>query len=73
MKEIEKEVNLNGRFESITMMDLRKQPGKVIDMVVLGKTFVLTRGRKEVAVISKLPGVQLTINVGRDGKISHGL
>ena len=60
-------------MEKITMMQLRKQPGEVIDMVVLGKTYILTRGDKEVAVISKLPGVNLTINVDSHGNINHSL
>ena len=73
MKSITDEINLAGKIEKITMMELRKNPGEVIDLVSLGKTFILTRSGKEIAIISKPPGVQLSIKVNSMGKISYYL
>lgn len=46
--------SLNGRVESITMMELRKNPGEVMDQVELGKVFVITRGGKAVAELRRV-------------------
>ena len=43
---------LQGQTEEITMMALRKGPGDVMDQVQMGKTFIITRSGKAVAVIS---------------------
>lgn len=62
---------LVGQIEEITMMDFRKAPGDVIDEVVLGKTFIVTRQGKPMAVLQKLPGERLTINAKSDGTFSY--
>ena len=41
---------LEGQTEEITMMDLRYGPGEIMDQVILGKTFTITRKGKRVAV-----------------------
>lgn len=73
MKKIAEHVmqEMSKQFEYITMMELRNSPGEVIDSVELGKTFVITKAGRPVAVISKLPGEQLTINVDSKGNISY--
>lgn len=42
---------LSGQTEEITMTDLRSRPGDVIDQVRSGKSFVVTKAGKKVAVI----------------------
>jgi antitoxin (DNA-binding transcriptional repressor) of toxin-antitoxin stability system len=71
MKHIKDEVTLSGKLESITMMDLRLQPGAVIDSVELGKTFVITKMGKPVAVLSRLPGEILTLTIDEKGHKSY--
>lgn len=44
---------LAGQTEKITMMQLRKGPGDIIDQVQMGKTFTVTKAGKVVAVISQ--------------------
>ena len=44
---------LTGQTEKITMMQLRKGPGDIIDQVQMGKTFIITKAGKVVAVISQ--------------------
>ena len=61
---------MSQQFETITAMDLRKQPGEVLDSVALGKTFLITKAGKPVAVLSKPPGETLAIVVDSKGKIS---
>lgn len=62
---------MSKQFEYITMMDLRKQPGEVLDSVELGKAFVITKAGRPIAVLSKLPGETLTINIDSQGKVSY--
>lgn len=61
------------KLETVTMMELREQPGEIIDSVVLGKTFIITKQGKPVALLTQLPGQTLTIVVGHDGKKSYAL
>jgi len=68
MRKIKDEVSLIGKTEVITMMDLRKNPGEVISSVELGKTFIITRSGRQVAVLSKLPGEQLTMTIDSKGR-----
>jgi len=42
-----------GETEEISMMDLRKRPGDVIDQVQMGKTFIITKAGKKVAILSR--------------------
>lgn len=44
---------LLGEVESITMMELRRNPGEVMDQVTLGKVFTITRGGKVVATLTR--------------------
>lgn len=54
MKTLKQEVgSLQGREETITMTELRAQPGDVLDQVELGKVFNIMRNGKVVAVIAK--------------------
>lgn len=62
---------MSQQFEIITAMDLRKQPGEVLDSVALGKTFLITKSGRPVAVLSKPPGETLTIAVDSKGKVSY--
>lgn len=40
---------LSGQHETISMMELRQCPGEVIDQILQGKRFTITRGDKIVA------------------------
>lgn len=42
---------LRGKDLTITMMDFRKQPGDVMDLVIQGATITVTRQGKAIAVI----------------------
>lgn len=76
MRRLNKEVKLHG-LDTVTMMELRARPGEVLDSVMLGKTFIITRGTRHnktpVAVLSRLPGEQLSIKVNGDGTIEYEL
>ena len=71
MKRLHKEVTMEGTFEVISLTDFRTRPGEVLQSVELGKTYVIQKYGKEVAVLSRPPGVQLTINVASDGSVTH--
>lgn len=62
---------MSQQFEVITAMDLRRQPGEVLDSVALGKTFVITKAGRPIAVLSKLPGETLAMKVNGKGEISY--
>lgn len=66
-------LQLTNKIETITAMDFRKSPGEVLTQVTMGKTFIITRAGKPMAVLSRLPGTQLTIEVDRKGKIGYAL
>ena len=73
MKKISDHVaqEMRKQFESITMMDLRKQPGEVLDSVELGKAFLITKAGRPIAVLSPLPGETLTMVIDGQGKVSY--
>lgn len=73
IKRISDEVSLSKKLETITAMDFRKNPGEVLASVTLGKTYIITRNAKPVAVLSKPPGQTLSIEVSRTGKLSYTL
>ena len=62
---------LQGQIEEITMMGFRAGPGDVIDSVLMGKTFIITRSGKPMAVLQRLPGERLTMNVDSKGKVTY--
>jgi len=73
MKTLADQISLKRKLDEITMTDLREQPGDVIAQVVLGKTFVIKKTGKPIAVLSPLPGEQLTIEVQRNGGLKYKL
>lgn len=58
-----------GQQASITMMELRAQPGEVIDRVTHGMTISIEKNGKEVAVLSASDNSKDTV-IHRDGSIS---
>ena len=64
---------LNGKLETITAMQLRAAPGDILDSVMAGKVFVVTKHNKPVAVISRIPGAQLSIKFNAKGERSYTL
>lgn len=64
---------LRGQIDHLTLMDFRTAPGDAIAQVQMGKVYVLTKAGKPVAVLSKLPGDRLTINIDPKGKVTYGL
>lgn len=71
MKRLNEQVTLLGKFESISVSDLRQMPGEVLACVTLGKTFLITKSGKPIAVLSKPPGTTLTLEVEPNGKINY--
>lgn len=73
MKKIHDHVfqQMSQQFEVITAMDFRKQPGEVLDSAALGKTFLITKSGRPVAVLSKPPGETLSIVVDSKGGITY--
>ena len=61
--------DLRGQRATITMMELRSNPGEVIDSVAHGLTVGITKAGKEVAVLSQSDNNQDTV-IHRDGSIS---
>lgn len=73
MKTLKDEVTLAGKLETITITELRQQPGEVLTNVGLGKTYVVTKNGKPVAVVSKPPGEALSLVVDPKGEVSYSL
>ena len=59
------------KFETITATDFRMNPGEVFDSVIMGKTFLVTKRGKAVAVISKPPGETLAITIDSKGNTTY--
>ena len=55
--------------EEITLTDLRRHIGEVMDMCAHGRTFVLKRGRRVMGVLTQEANVDMTKHVWRDGSI----
>jgi prevent-host-death family protein len=70
MKHIRDEIDLHGKFETITAMDFRRQPGEVLESARLGKTFLITKAGKAIAVLSGLPGEQLSMTFDGKGNVT---
>lgn len=73
MKTIADQLSLKRKLEEITLTEFRIQPGEVIAQVILGKTFIITKTGKPVAVLSQLPGEQLAIDVRSNGSTKYTL
>lgn len=74
MKTISERIHLKGsKLEQISMTELRSKPGEVIDLVNLGATYLVTKQGKPIAVISKVPGEQLSIEVSSNGTVNYKL
>jgi antitoxin (DNA-binding transcriptional repressor) of toxin-antitoxin stability system len=73
MRRLKQEASLIGQFESITVSELRQRPGEILTCVELGKTFLITRQGREIAVLSLVPGQTLSITVESDGSLKHHL
>lgn len=73
MKRIKDEVSLEDKIDTITASELRQRPGEVLDSVALGKTFVITKNGKPVAVVMKPPGQTLLLEIGPTGGHSYKL
>jgi antitoxin (DNA-binding transcriptional repressor) of toxin-antitoxin stability system len=73
MKQLSEQVSLERKLEEITISEFRKQPGEVMAQIALGKTFVITKGGKYVAVISRVPGEHLAMDIQRNGAVKYKL
>lgn len=73
MKKIKDTFNMDGSIEEIAICEFRDHPGEVLNQVELGKVFVLKRHGKALAVLSKVPGINLSIIVDTQGKVSYDL
>jgi len=73
MIKLKEEVSLHGKFETITAMEFRRQPGEVLNSAQLGKVFLITKQGKPVAVLSGLPGEQLSMLINSAGKVTYEL
>jgi hypothetical protein len=71
VKRLHNEVTMEGTFEVISLTDFRTRPGEVLQSVELGKTYVIQKYGREIAVLSKPPGTQLIINIASDGSVTH--
>lgn len=64
---------LVGRLEEVTMVYFRYNIGAIMTQVQMGKVFVLTQQGKPTAVLSRVPGENLVIDVSPTGRISYSL
>lgn len=62
---------LAGTLENITMMELRESPGDIIAQAALGRSFIISKSGRPIAVLSRLPGEQLGMIISRDGKTTY--
>ena len=73
MKRLSEQVSLERTLEEITISEFRERPGEVLHCVELGKTFVITKLGNPVSVLSKVPGVQLAVDIQRNGAVKYTL
>lgn len=71
MKKIADQLSLKNQIESISMSELRQHPGEVFAQVGLGKVFVIKKNGREVAVLSAVPGTELTTIIAPDGSKTY--
>ena len=55
MKKLRDMVPLDGTSETITVMDLRKSPGEVLEQAAMGKTYTVTKNGKPIVTIKRIP------------------
>lgn len=65
--------SLCGEIETISMMALRRSPGVIMTAVECGKVFIISRAGKEIAVLCRVPGEQLTTEIDSVGNASYSL
>jgi antitoxin (DNA-binding transcriptional repressor) of toxin-antitoxin stability system len=65
-------IDLSGRRASVTMMELRANPGQVIDSVAHGLTLDIEKNGKKVAVLARSDSGSDTV-IHRDGTISGAI
>ena len=70
MNKLKDEISLEGKLETISMMELRKNPGEIISSVELGKTFIIQRNGVKIATLRRLPG-GLSYDISTDGSINY--
>ena len=51
MKKLTEQINLQSFVETISMMDLRMQPGEVLDKVMYGQTIIIERNGRPLAML----------------------
>ena len=72
MKKLREEMFLEGKIDSISMMELRESPGDIIDQAMLGKVIIIERFGRPAAMLTRLPKIGepspvLGIRVGSNG------
>lgn len=72
MKRLKDQLSLEGTIEQISMTELRKRPREVIDSVILGKVFLVSKQGNIIAVIQSPPANLLTV-IDRHGNKSYSL
>jgi hypothetical protein len=65
--------SLVGQLEEVTMTYVRYNIGAILTQAQMGKVFVFVKAGKRVAVLSRPPGENLTIEVDQNGEVSYGL
>lgn len=62
---------LSRELEYLSATDFRSAPGDALMQVAMGKVYIITKNGRPYAVLSPLPGEQLTIKIGPKGDTSY--